>query len=155
MTRPRESPYPSHHATATTVTPRVEMLSARGDSCRDDLVGSNHLRRQPFRRPRSAAHAPRTKVAQTITHRHHRGDRTHRPIRLAGSTQVTHSREFFTDLPIRVIPISWQDTGSGVITFGIRAFVLSYGPMRNDKARDVANLALATGLVAFLVDVYL
>ena len=42
-----------------------------------------------------------------------------------------------------------------MITFGIRAFVLSYGPMRNDKAREVANLALATGLVAFLVDVYL
>ena len=69
--------------------------------------------------------------------------------------KITHSREFFTDLPIQVIPISWQDTGSGVITFGIRAFVLSYGPMRNDKAREVANLALATGLVAFLVDVYL
>lgn len=69
--------------------------------------------------------------------------------------KITHSREFYTDLPIRAIPISWQDTGSGVFTFGLRVLVLSYGPMRTSTARSVANLALATGLIAFAVDVYL
>ena len=69
--------------------------------------------------------------------------------------KITHSREFYTDLPIRAIPISWQDTGSGAFTFGLRVLVLSYGPMRTSTARSVANLALATGLIAFAVDVYL
>lgn len=69
--------------------------------------------------------------------------------------KITHANEFYTDLPLAAFPVSWQDTGSGVITFGLRALVLSYGPLRRAPARSAADLALATGVVALLVDVYL
>ena len=69
--------------------------------------------------------------------------------------KATHSYEFYTDLPFPPVPISWQDTGSGVVTYAIRTLVLSYGPMRAQPARSVSNLALATGAVALVVDIYL
>ena len=69
--------------------------------------------------------------------------------------RATHASQFFTDLPFRLFPISWQDTGSGVAAFALTALVLAYGPMRKQPAREVANLALAAGAAALLVDVYL
>ncbi|MET7520121.1 hypothetical protein ABZS88_43570 [Streptomyces sp. NPDC005480] len=69
--------------------------------------------------------------------------------------KATHSWEFCTDLPFRPFPISWQDAGSGVVTHAIRTLVLSYGPMRAQAAGAVSNLALVTGAVALLVDIYL
>jgi hypothetical protein len=69
--------------------------------------------------------------------------------------RATHASQFFTDLPFRLFPISWQDTGSGVAAFALTALVLAYGPMRKQPAPEVANLALAAGAAALLVDVYL
>lgn len=37
--------------------------------------------------------------------------------------------EFFTDAPIPVFPISWQDTGSGVFTLALGALMLGLGPL--------------------------
>jgi len=34
---------------------------------------------------------------------------------------ATHAREFFTDLPFRPFPVSWQDAGSGVAAFALGA----------------------------------
>ena len=68
---------------------------------------------------------------------------------------LTHAREFFTDLPFRPFPVSWQDTGSGVTTLAVTALVFSYGPLRRHPAPAAATLAAATGAVALLVDVYL
>jgi hypothetical protein len=69
--------------------------------------------------------------------------------------RATHAAQFFTDLPFRPFPVSWQDTGSGVAAFAATALGLAYGPMRKQPASEAASLALAVGAVALLVDVYL
>jgi hypothetical protein len=69
--------------------------------------------------------------------------------------RATHAAQFFTDLPFRPFPISWQDTGSGVTTLAFTGLALAYGPMRQYAAPAAANLALAAGAVALLVDIYL
>ena len=69
--------------------------------------------------------------------------------------KVTHSYGFYTDLPLPVFPISWQDLGSGIATYTVRSLVLTFGAMRHESARSVAHLALATGAVALVVDIYL
>jgi hypothetical protein len=43
---------------------------------------------------------------------------------------LTHAREFFTDVPFRPFPVSWQDTGSGVTALAVTALALAYGPLR-------------------------
>jgi len=68
--------------------------------------------------------------------------------------RATHAGEFFTDAPIRVLPASWQDTGSGVVTFAVAAALLGLGPLARDGRRTVV-LAGVAGLAAFLIDVYL
>jgi hypothetical protein len=69
--------------------------------------------------------------------------------------RATHAAQFFTDLPFRPFPISWQDTGSGVSALAFTGLALAYGPMRHRAAPDAATLALAAGVVALLVDIYL
>jgi hypothetical protein len=69
--------------------------------------------------------------------------------------RTTHAAQFFTDLPFRPFPISWQDTGSGVATLALTSLALAYGPMRRQAAPAAASLALAAGVVALLVDIYL
>jgi len=76
------------------------------------------------------------------------------PIAWNAVLRATHANEFFTDAPIAVLPASWQDTGSGVVTFGAVAAVLGAGPARNQPAKRVVILAAIAGVVAFLVDVY-
>jgi len=67
--------------------------------------------------------------------------------------RATHAREFFTDAPITVLPASWQDAGSGVVTFALTAALLGSGPLARDGRRTVV-LAGVAGLAAFVVDVY-
>ena len=67
---------------------------------------------------------------------------------------ATAADQFFHDAPIRVFPISWQDTGSGVFTVAA-AMLLGLGPIRADPARRLAVLTLLAGLRALLVDIYL
>lgn len=69
--------------------------------------------------------------------------------------KITESYRFYTDLPVPFFPISYQDAGSGIVTFAIRSLTLAYGPMRTSLAREVATLSLVTGAVALLVDIYL
>ena len=78
----------------------------------------------------------------------------------AGSTawnavlRATHADEFFTDAPITVMPASWQDAGSGILTFTLAAAILGLGPLAHDGRRAV-GLAATAAAAAFLVDVYL
>lgn len=62
---------------------------------------------------------------------------------------------FFVDAPFAVLPASWQDTGSGVFATAAAVLVLGLGPLRAASGRRVALVALACGIAAFLVDVYL
>jgi len=38
------------------------------------------------------------------------------PVAWNAILRATHARQFFTDAPLRLMPASWQDTGSGVFT---------------------------------------
>jgi len=62
---------------------------------------------------------------------------------------------FSHDLPFPPIPISWQDTGTGVFTLAGAAIALMAGPCRREAARSVAGTAALTALAALLVDIYL
>jgi hypothetical protein len=54
--------------------------------------------------------------------------------------RATHASQFFTDLPFRLFPISWQDTGSGVAAFALTALVLAYGPLVGDGGRPSSQV---------------
>src|SRR4051812_7475699 len=63
--------------------------------------------------------------------------------------------DFFVDAPGYVFPVSLEDTGSGVFTVAIAALILGFGPQRATAGRRLALAALACGLAALLVDIYL
>ena len=69
--------------------------------------------------------------------------------------RATHASQFFTDAPLRLLPASWQDTGSGVFALATTAVLLGLGPLAAVPARQTVRLAGLCGLAAFLVDVYL
>jgi len=69
--------------------------------------------------------------------------------------RATHASQFFTDAPLRLLPTSWQDTGSGVFALAATAVLLGVGPLAATPARRTIGLAVLCGLAAFLVDVYL
>jgi hypothetical protein len=76
------------------------------------------------------------------------------PIGWNAILRATHAREFFTDAPIPLFPVSWQDTGSGVFTLAVGSAVLGAFHRRAPAGRVMAVAGVA-GLVAFLVDIYL
>jgi hypothetical protein len=67
----------------------------------------------------------------------------------------TGGRGFFHDAPVSVLPVSWQDTGSGVFTLAVACLLLGLGPLAPSPGRSVATTAFLTALAAFLIDVYL
>ncbi len=77
------------------------------------------------------------------------------PVAWNAILRATHAGEFFTDLPLAVLPASWQDTGSGVFALAAVTLTLGAGPARRDSAGQLALRALTVGLAAFAVDVYL
>ena len=77
------------------------------------------------------------------------------PVAWNAILRATHANEFFTDAPLRLLPASWQDTGSGVFAFTVTAVLLGIGPLAAAPARRTIGLAALCGLAAFLVDVYL
>jgi hypothetical protein len=77
------------------------------------------------------------------------------PVAWNAILRTTHAKEFFTDAPVRVLPASWQDTGSGVFTIALVTLLLGFGPLAAGTGRRIAAVALLAGLAAFAVDVYL
>ncbi len=61
---------------------------------------------------------------------------------------------FSHDLPFRPVPVSWQDTGSGVFTLAGAATALGLGPGARQTAGRIGRLALWAALGAFLIDIY-
>jgi hypothetical protein len=66
-----------------------------------------------------------------------------------------HANQFFTDAPLRLLPASWQDIGSGVFALAAAAVLLGIGPLATAPARRTIGLAVLCGLAAFMVDIYL
>jgi hypothetical protein len=61
---------------------------------------------------------------------------------------------FSHDLPFRPVPVSWQDTGSGVFTLAGAALALGLGAASAQPGGRVVRLALCAALGAFLIDIY-
>jgi hypothetical protein len=77
------------------------------------------------------------------------------PIAWNAILRATHASQFFTDAPLRVLPASWQDTGSGLFALAATAILLGAGPLATRPARRTISLAVLCSLAAFVVDVYL
>jgi hypothetical protein len=77
------------------------------------------------------------------------------PIAWNAILRATDGREFFTDAPSPIFPISWQDTGSGVFTLAVLTVALGFDPLRAAPGRRLATLAGLGARGALLVDVYL
>jgi hypothetical protein len=77
------------------------------------------------------------------------------PVAWNAILRAANGDQFFTDAPIPVFPISWQDTGSGVFALAALALVLGLGGLRAAPGRRVAGLAALGALGALLVDIYL
>jgi len=67
---------------------------------------------------------------------------------------ATDADAFFVDIPFKLFPVSWQDTGSGVFTLAAASLFLGV-TLRRETAGRVIGLALTVATVAFLVDIYL
>jgi hypothetical protein len=77
------------------------------------------------------------------------------PVAWNAILRAAHGDQFFTDAPLTVFPVSWQDTGSGVFALAVAALLYGLGPLRAEPARRTVVYALLAGLAAFLVDIYL
>lgn len=69
--------------------------------------------------------------------------------------RAAHGNQFFTDAPIALFPVSWQDTGSGVFAIAVATVILGAGPLRTRPSATLLRLAVLAGIAALLVDVYL
>jgi len=76
------------------------------------------------------------------------------PVSWNATLHTTHASGFFTDAPIAVFPVSWQDTGSGVFAFALAVAALSALRPHVRSSRTVM-LATICGAGALLVDIYL
>jgi len=52
---------------------------------------------------------------------------------------AVHAPGFFTDAPIVVFPVSWQDTGSGVFALAVAGLLLGLGPLAAEPGRRVRS----------------
>jgi len=76
------------------------------------------------------------------------------PIAWNAILRAAHGTEFFTDLPLAIFPVSWQDTGSGVFTLATAA--ITYGLWRGTQPTSrTTGYGLLAAFAALLVDVYL
>ncbi|GHF24400.1 MULTISPECIES: hypothetical protein [Streptomyces] len=69
--------------------------------------------------------------------------------------RAAHGEQFFTDAPVAVFPISWQDTGSAVFTLALASLALALGPLATRPARTGIRYALVAAVAALLTDIYL
>ena len=57
----------------------------------------------------------------------------------------------YANLP--VVPVSWNDVGSGVLAFAFTAFVLGLFHDPRERAEDVTRAAATAALAVFVLDV--
>nr|WTB35146.1 hypothetical protein OG781_41915 [Streptomyces sp. NBC_00830] len=69
--------------------------------------------------------------------------------------RAAHGDQFFTDAPVIVFPVSWQDTGSGVFTLAAASLGYGFGPLAAQPSRTSIRYALLAAVAALLVDIYL
>ena len=69
--------------------------------------------------------------------------------------RATGGAGFFTDAPIAVFPVSWQDAGSSVFALAVCSLVLGLGVLRDARAHEVIMRSALVAGAALAVDVYL
>jgi hypothetical protein len=67
---------------------------------------------------------------------------------------VRHAGEIDVDIPFRLFPISWQDTGTGVFSFAAATLLLLATVHRNESGRRTLKIAGIAALAALLMDIY-
>lgn len=77
------------------------------------------------------------------------------PVAWNAILRATAANQFFTDAPIPVFPISWQDAGSGVFALATLALILGVGPLRTASGGRLTLLSALGALAALIVDIYL
>ncbi|WP_406405424.1 hypothetical protein [Streptomyces sp. NBC_01643] len=77
------------------------------------------------------------------------------PVAWNAILRATHGEQFFTDAPLIVFPVSWQDTGSGVFTLAAASLGYGLGPLGGQPTRTSIRYSLLAAVAALLVDVYL
>ncbi len=77
------------------------------------------------------------------------------PVAWNAILRATVANQFFVDAPVPVLPVSWQDTGSGVFALAALAVALGLGPLRTDPAHQITLRSLLGALGALLIDIYL
>jgi hypothetical protein len=66
---------------------------------------------------------------------------------------ATEADAFFVDIPFKPFPVSWQDTGDGIVTLAVASLFLGLA-LRREPAGRVLLLASIVATVAFVVDIY-
>lgn len=66
---------------------------------------------------------------------------------------ATDADAFFVDIPFKPFPVSWQDTGDGLVTLAVASLFLGIA-LRREPAGRVLLLAAIVAAVAFVVDIY-
>ena len=66
---------------------------------------------------------------------------------------ATEADGFFVDIPFKPFPVSWQDTGDGIVTLAVASLFLGIA-LRRERAGRVVTMAVVIAAIAFLVDIY-
>jgi hypothetical protein len=77
------------------------------------------------------------------------------PVAWNSVLRATGGAGFFTDAPIAVFPVSWQDFGSGVFAFAVAGVMLGLGALRDAHAQAATLRAALVAFIALTTDVYL
>jgi hypothetical protein len=90
--------------------------------------------------------------------------RTRRRFVVAGITTVVSwiawhlllnaTQAFGFDVDAPIIRVSWEDVGSGVVTFFTTVVIFGLGAERRETANRVVGAAAIVGLVAMVLDVF-
>ncbi|MFI2206552.1 hypothetical protein ACH47Z_38570 [Streptomyces sp. NPDC020192] len=78
-----------------------------------------------------------------------------RSARATSTSSNAYGNQFFTDVPVTVFPVSWQDTGSGVFTVAAASLGYELGTLAGQPARTSVRHAFLAAGAAMVVDIYL
>lgn len=67
---------------------------------------------------------------------------------------VRHAGVIDVDVPFKLFPISWQDTGTGVFAFATATLLLLATVHRNEPGRRTLKITGIAALAALIMDIY-
>jgi hypothetical protein len=67
---------------------------------------------------------------------------------------IRHAGIIDGDIPFRLFPISWQDTGTGLFSFAVATALLLATTHRNEVGHRTLKIAGIASTAALLIDIY-